>query len=65
MDAKELLRMETALKDAREKVKTDLMGKTDGILAELKAIGFDYKLVENGTHKLGRPRKEKTDGVVQ
>ena len=28
------------------------------MLAELRVIGFDYKLVENGKPKMGRPRKE-------
>jgi hypothetical protein len=64
MDAKELLKMETALKEARQKVREELPLKAEGALAELRAIGFDYELVEkNDKPKMGRPRKE-TNGKV-
>jgi hypothetical protein len=59
VDAKELLKMEAAVRDARQKVKDELVAKVDATLAELKVIGFDYQLVENGKPKIGRPRKEK------
>jgi len=64
MDTKELLKMEAAVKDARQKVKDELAAKAEATLAELRTVGFDYKLVENGAVKIGRPRKE-PNGVVQ
>ena len=64
MDTKELLKMETALKDAREKVRNDLMIQVGNALAELRVIGFDLEVVEkNGTPKIGRPRKEAKNGL--
>jgi hypothetical protein len=66
MDTKEVLKLETALKDAREKVKTELLGRAELVITELRTIGFHYELTEtNGTPKMGRPRKEKSNGVVQ
>lgn len=65
MDTKELLKMEASLKDARQKVKDDLLGKAEATLTELRAIGFEYELAEKGGKpKMGRPRKEKTNGTV-
>jgi hypothetical protein len=56
MDTKELLKMEAQVKAAREKVKDDLMAKADGVLRELREIGFDYEIVT--AKKIGRPKKE-------
>ena len=55
--------MEAAVKDARQKVKDELVAKAEATLAELRVIGFDYHLAENGKTKIGRPRKEKADGI--
>jgi hypothetical protein len=55
----------SAPKEARQKVREELTLKAEGALAELRAIGFDYELVEkNGKPKMGRPRKE-TNGKVR
>jgi hypothetical protein len=64
MDTKELLKMETALKDAREKVKAELLGKAEQVVGELKAIGFDYELKEKNGKPMGRPRKEAKNGMA-
>lgn len=65
MDTKEVLKMESALKDAREKVKAELLARAELVVTELRTIGFNYELTEkNGTPKMGRPRKEKANGVV-
>jgi|HubBroStandDraft_3_1064219.scaffolds.fasta_scaffold368390_2 hypothetical protein len=58
MDTKELSKMEAAVKDAQQKVKDELVAKAEATLAELRTVGFDFKLVENGAVKMGRPRKE-------
>jgi hypothetical protein len=44
-------------------VKDELVAKAEATLAELRVIGFDYHLAENGKTKIGRPRKEKADGI--
>jgi hypothetical protein len=65
MDTKELLKMEAAVKEAREKLAEELRVKAGNVLAELRVIGFDYELVEkNGKLKTGRPRKEAKNGLV-
>ena len=62
MDTKELLKMEAAVKDARQKVKDELVAKAEATLAELRTVGFEYHLAENGKPKIGRPRKEAQGG---
>jgi len=65
LDVKQIKQMETALADARDKAKTELLGQVNAKLVELADIGFKYELVENGTaKKLGRPRKE-SNGVQE
>jgi hypothetical protein len=44
-------------------VKANLLGKGSAVIAELKAIGFDYELVANGKPKIGRPKKERANGT--
>jgi hypothetical protein len=64
MDTKELLKMESALKDAREKLAEELRAKAGNILAELRVIGYDFELVlKSDGKKMGRPRKEKPNGI--
>jgi hypothetical protein len=65
MDVKQIKQMETALADARDKARTELLGELNVKIAQLGDIGFKYELVENGTaKKLGRPRKEKVNGAT-
>jgi hypothetical protein len=64
MDTKELLKMEAAVKEARQKVKDELLGRVEVTLTELSVVGFEYELVEkNGKAKIGRPKKERTNGL--
>jgi len=59
LDTKELLKMEAAVKDARQKVKDELFAKVQVMLEELRLVGFDYDLITHReTPKIGRPRKE-------
>lgn len=63
MDVREIKRMETALADARDKAKTELLTEVGVKVAQLADIGFKFELVENGHKKLGRPRKE-SNGIL-
>lgn len=65
MDVKQIKQMETALADARDKAKTELLGEVNTKIAQLADIGFAFELAEkNGKPHIGRPRKEKANGVV-
>jgi hypothetical protein len=60
--------LEEKLAAARESARAAFIQIINENLAQLKAIGFSYELAENGAapnRRLGRPRKEKADGVVQ
>ena len=66
MDTKEVLKKETALNEAREKVKAELLGRAELVITELRTIGFNFELTEkNGAPKMGRPKKENTNVVVR
>lgn len=65
MDTKEVLKMEAALKEAKEKTKAELVARAEAVIGELRTIGFNYELTEkNGAAKMGRPKKEKVQGAI-
>jgi hypothetical protein len=58
-------KLEEQLTEARKVAHTKLMVEAADILRQLEDIGFGYELIEkNGKPRIGRPRKEGTNGVV-
>jgi hypothetical protein len=58
-------RLEEQLASARENARASFLASATETLAQLKAIGFHYELVEkNGAPKMGRPKKEAKNGVA-
>ena len=58
-------RLEEQLTAARESARAALLQTANDSLEQLKGIGYEYELKPKEVKKLGRPRKEKADGVVQ
>jgi hypothetical protein len=62
-------KMEEKMAAQREEFKKELLESVRETLGYLEQLGLHYELVEkNGAapaKRLGRPRKEKTDGLVQ
>ena len=64
----EVKKLEEQLAAARESARAAFVAQAQDAILNLKAIGFEYELKENGaapSKKLGRPRKEKENGLVQ
>jgi hypothetical protein len=64
----ELKKREADLAEARNALKTSIIGLIEGHIAELNELGFNFALVEHGAggngKKIGRPRKQAATGTV-